>query len=43
MDVLEALEAAVTYAPNSLAAIREARAWREVIAPSQVGMIARWH
>ena len=39
MDALEALEAAVTYAPNSLAAIREARAWRQVIAPSQVSMI----
>eukprot|EP00904_Undaria_pinnatifida_P010339 jgi/Undpi1/6435/HiC_scaffold_20.g08916.m1 len=35
VDILEALEAAVTYAPNSLTAIREARAWREVIAPSQ--------
>lgn len=33
--MLEALEAAVTFAPTPLAAVREARAWREVIAPTQ--------
>lgn len=32
--MLESLEAAVTFAPNPLAAVREARAWREMIAPA---------
>ncbi|CAM9510588.1 unnamed protein product [Pylaiella littoralis] len=35
IDALEALEAAVTFAPTPLAAVREARAWREIIAPTQ--------
>ncbi|CAN0413520.1 unnamed protein product, partial [Ectocarpus fasciculatus] len=35
VDALEALEAAVTFAPTPLAAAKEARAWREVIAPTQ--------
>lgn len=35
VDALEALEAAVTFAPTPLAAVKEARAWREVIAPTQ--------
>eukprot|EP00752_Nemacystus_decipiens_P005356 g4857.t1 len=37
IDALEALEAAVTSAPTPLAAVREARAWREVIAPTHQG------
>ncbi|CAM9933721.1 unnamed protein product, partial [Scytosiphon promiscuus] len=37
IDALEALETAVRFAPTPLAAVREARAWREVIAPSQQG------
>lgn len=38
-DALEALEAAVTFAPNPLAAVREARAWRDVVACNQVNEV----
>lgn len=34
MDVLEALEAAVVFAPNPVAAVKEARTWRDMIAPA---------
>lgn len=39
-DVLEALEAAVVCAPTPLAAVREAKAWREMLVPSQVSVVA---
>lgn len=39
-DVLEALEAAVVYAPTPLAAVREAKAWREMLVTSQVSVVA---
>lgn len=38
IDVLEGLEAAVMTAPSLLAAVKEARAWQEMIATNQVGM-----
>lgn len=41
VDALEALEAAVTFAPSPLAAVKEARAWREVIAPTQQQVCGR--
>ncbi|CAN0396730.1 unnamed protein product [Discosporangium mesarthrocarpum] len=37
LDVVEALECAVKYAPTHVAAVREARAWRERVMPTQSG------